>query len=114
MPINSKRKGKTNELAWVHILRAAGFTSARRGQQYRGSEDSPDVICKELALFHQEVKSGKNINIWSALEQAVRDKGLEELPIVAAHKDHKPWTVTMLADDWLTLIKLALGRVGHG
>jgi hypothetical protein len=108
MPINSKRKGKANELAWAHILRAAGFKDARRGQQYRGSEDSPDVICKELALFHQEVKSGKNINIWSALDQAWRDKGLEELPIVAAHKDRKPWIVAMLADDWLTLVKLAM------
>ena len=73
--VNSKQKGKRNELAWAHILRDAGFKDARRGQQYRGSEDSPDVICAELSWFHFEVKSGKRINIWQALDQAWADKG---------------------------------------
>ena len=104
--VNSKQKGKRNELAWAHILRDAGFKDARRGQQYRGSEDSPDVICAELSWFHFEVKSGKRINIWQALDQAWADKGKEELPVVAAHKDREAWVVSMYAEDWLNIVKL--------
>ena len=104
--VNSKQKGKRNELAWAHILRDAGFKDARRGQQYRGAEDSPDVICQELSWFHFEVKSGKRINIWQALDQAWADKGKEELPVVAAHKDREAWVVSMYAEDWLNIVKL--------
>ncbi len=112
MPVNSKQKGKRNELEWVKLLKAAGFKDARRGQQFKGTEDSPDVICPELIDIHFEVKSGKAINIWKALEQAMEDKGSEEMPIVAAHKDHKPWVVCMLAEDWIKLVKLAYQRTG--
>ena len=106
MPINSKKKGKVNELAWVHQLKAAGFETARRGQQFKGSEDSPDVICPELHNLHFEVKSGQRINIWRALEQASADKGVEELAVVAAHLDRQPWVVVQYAEDWLNNIKL--------
>tara|TARA_B100001939_G_C16913343_1_gene605693 strand:- start:445 stop:789 length:345 start_codon:yes stop_codon:yes gene_type:complete len=105
MAVNSKRKGKVNEQAWANILKGAGFKDARRGQQHRGSPESPDVICSELAWFHFEVKSGKQINIWRALEQAERDKGQEELSVVAAHKDRERWVVSMYADEWLEVVK---------
>lgn len=112
MPINSKAKGKRNELAWVHLLKAAGYPSARRGQQFKGTEDSPDCLCSELNMLHFECKSGSRIDIWKALKQAQSDKAQEELAVVAAHKDREPWIVAMTADDWFKLVKLAYGPNG--
>lgn len=55
---NSRQKGKRGELAAAHYLRSLGFISARRGVQYSGSPDSPDVVCDELPGVHIEVKYG--------------------------------------------------------
>ena len=57
---------------WRDQLRKQGFT-ARRGQQFAGGTDSPDVICEELKLLHQEVKFVQNLNLDKACEQATRD-----------------------------------------
>lgn len=53
---NNCRKGKRVELKVVHWLHSLGFNGARRGQQYAGGTDSPDVIVPELPNVHFEVK----------------------------------------------------------
>jgi len=45
--MNSREKGKRGERQWRDELRANGY-AARRGQQFSGSPDSPDVICDGL------------------------------------------------------------------
>jgi Holliday junction resolvase len=45
--MNSREKGKRGERQWRDELRAQGF-AARRGQQFSGSPDSPDVVCDDL------------------------------------------------------------------
>lgn len=59
--INSRRKGKTQELRVVHWLKAHGFHSAERSVQYCGrSGDSSDVrVPVELPYLYIEVKSRK-------------------------------------------------------
>jgi Holliday junction resolvase len=59
--VNSRQKGARGERQWAKELNAMGFNSdepARRGQQFSGSKDSPDVVCKALACLHPEVKFG--------------------------------------------------------
>lgn len=46
-PINSRAKGKRGELQLAHKLTELGYP-AERGQQRKGGEDSPDVICDRL------------------------------------------------------------------
>ena len=46
--INSRQKGARGERQWRDELRANGYV-ARRGQQFSGSADSPDVVCNDLA-----------------------------------------------------------------
>src|ERR1051325_5388987 len=70
--MNSREKGKRGERQWRDELRANGF-AARRGQQFSGGAESPDVICEALAQFHFEVKAGGRLNIEEAMEQARRD-----------------------------------------
>ncbi len=106
MPINSRQKGARGERAWRDELRAQGFT-ARRGQQFSGSPDSPDVICEELP-YHFEVKCVEALNLRDAVEQARRDAGTKT-PIVAHKRNNSPWLITMLADDWFRVLKGLLG-----
>jgi len=107
MPINSKAKGKRFELSWVNQCKQAGFLSARRGQQFKGTEDSADVLCSELPYIHFEVKAGARPNPWLALKQCAQDKSQDQLAVAAVHKDREPWIVCMSASDWFALVKLA-------
>ncbi len=101
--INSRQKGKRGERLWRDMLRAEGFT-ARRGQQYAGGNESPDVICEELANLHQEVKFVENLNLDKAFEQAYRDASGK--PFIVAHKkSNKDWKVTMSADLFFKLLR---------
>lgn len=103
MPINSRAKGARAERAWRDQLRHAGFT-ARRGQQFSGGTDSPDVVCEELDWLHPEVKNVERLNIHDAMSQAIRDAG-EKIPYVAHKKNNHGWLVTMRGDDFLDMVR---------
>lgn len=99
--VNSNQKGKRGEREFANFLKAHGI-QARRGVQYQGSPDSPDVI-SELKNIHFEVKRTEKINPYTAFMQAKQDAG-NKIPIVAHRKSHKNWLVIMDAEDWLRLI----------
>jgi Holliday junction resolvase len=101
--INSRQKGKRGERAWRDKLREQGFT-ARRGQQYAGGIESPDVICEELSNLHMEVKFVENLNLDKACEQATKDSGGKSW-IVAHKKNNKDWKVTMSSDLFFQLLR---------
>jgi len=101
--MNSRAKGARGERLWRDQLREQGFT-ARRGQQFAGGTDSPDVICEELKLLHMEVKFVQNLNLDKACEQAIRDaKGKRW--IVAHKKVNKDWKVTMSSDTFFAILR---------
>lgn len=101
--MNSRAKGAAGEREWRDQLREQGFT-ARRGQQFAGGPDSPDVICEELKNLHQEVKRVQNLNLDKACEQAEKDSRGKSW-IVASRKNNKPWRVTMSADLFFKLLR---------
>ena len=103
MPINSRAKGARGERLWRDELREAGFT-ARRGQQFAGGTDSPDVLCEELKNLHMEVKFVESLNLTAAVEQAERDA--DGKPWIVAHKKNRtPWLVTMTRDTFFKLLR---------
>ena len=103
--VNSRNKGKTGERQWRDVLRGAGF-KARRGQQYSGGGDSPDVICEELNdVMHFEVKWVNKLNVSNAIKQAKDDCPVGKWRVVAHKKDREGWLVTMPAEDWIDLVK---------
>ena len=109
--INSRKKGARGERQWRDELRAAGFT-ARRGQQFSGSAESPDVICEELSCFHFEVKAVEKLNIEEAMQQARQDarRGSPshlhpKAPVVAHRRSFRPWLVTMDATTFFALLR---------
>ncbi len=101
---NSNAKGKRGERAWRDKLREHGFIQSRRGQQFSGGTDSPDVICPELPGIHFEVKYVQKLNMYNAIDQAKFDCG-DKVPVVASRKNDAEWLITMRGDDWLNLIK---------
>lgn len=103
MAINSKQKGARGEREFAKFLTDRGYP-AERGLQFKGSPDSPDVICRSLP-FHWEIKLVQRLNIQDAIEQAIRDNKEKKIPIVAHKKSRKDWLVTLRAEDFLQLLK---------
>ena len=100
--INSKKKGNKGEREFASLCREYGFIETRRGQQYCGIEGK-DIV--GLPGYHVEVKRVERLNISKAMEQAERDAGKEEVPIVAHRKNYEKWKITINARDFLRLIK---------
>jgi Holliday junction resolvase len=101
--INSRDKGKRGELDWRDFLLMHGIT-ARRGAQYSGGSDSPDVVA-DTPGWHAEVKRTECLNLYNAMDQATGDaKG--KIPYVAHRKNKRPWVVIIPANAWVQLIQL--------
>ena len=101
--VNSRSKGKRGELEWAKYLREQLGLNARRGQQFSGSPDSPDVVGGFINT-HCEVKRVERLNVDNAMEQAVSDCG-NATPYVAHRKNRAEWLITVRAIDLLTFAK---------
>ena len=99
---NSRRKGAVGEREIAKYLREHGFAEARRGQQFKGGADSPDVV--GLTGFHIEVKRVERLDLNAAMEQSIRDCGENETPIVVHRRNNDYWKVTMRLDDFMEVI----------
>ena len=97
--MNSKLKGKRGELELAKILRGYGF-SARRGVQYKGGQDSPDVL--GLEGIHIECKRVEKLFLEEAMDQSIEDSG-KDMPSVMHRKNGRPWLVTMRLEDWIVI-----------
>jgi hypothetical protein len=125
--VNSREKGKRGERQWRDELRANGY-AARRGQQFAGSAESPDVVCDSLPWIHFEVKAVERLNIEEAMEQARNDCGMRgaecgmtgstspqplspsgegrrKVPIVAHRRNFCAWLVTMEAKTFFEFLR---------
>jgi len=122
--MNSREKGKRGERQWRDELRANGY-AARRGQQFSGSAESPDVVCDSLPWIHFEVKAVERLNIEEAMEQARRDAQAEsapnaagaaesKVPVVAHRRCFRRWLVTMDAETFFQFLRGTLPPEGTG
>lgn len=101
----SRQKGKVGEREVAELLRANGFPAARRGVQYQGGPDSPDVV--GIVGFHNEVKRTEAFRLYPALEQAKTERKDGDLPVVWHRANGRPWVVVMDALDFLALVRAA-------
>lgn len=104
MPINSKQKGKNGELEFSRFCQSQGYKTRRTAQFCGMSGDASDVV--GLPHIHIEVKRNEHLNVYDAINQAVRDTGkLPELPMVAHRKNNCEWLITMRAEDWFKIYR---------
>jgi Holliday junction resolvase len=108
--MNSNQKGKRGEREFAAVMRAAGF-NARRGQQFCGSPDSPDVVSSDLNWLHVEVKREQRLNINAATRQAESDSG--DKPFIIAHRRNRSsWLITARATFILAMLHELTRRGG--
>jgi hypothetical protein len=102
--MNSRSKGKRGELEFAHYLQAAGYP-ARRGQQFSGGKESPDVVCAALPDIHWEVKRTEAGNPYKWMAQAVRDAGRSKIPVVAHRRNGGEWLAIMPMAHLLSILE---------
>ena len=94
--MNSKEKGGRGERLLAKELQKYGY-DARRGQQFKGGADSPDVL--GLPGVHIECKFYKDPLTWAQkeqfMQQAVRDSEGKNMPAVFHKANRKEWEVTL-------------------
>lgn len=98
--IHGRQKGARGERsaaqAWAEAL-GLDPAACRRGQQFAGGTDSPDVV-HPLKDIHLEVKRVEAGNPYRWVEQAVRDAG-GKIPLVLHRRNRKDWIAIVRLDD---------------
>ena len=105
----SREKGKRGERWVAQYLSGRGFT-ARRGVQFSGGKDSPDIICDALNAFHFEVKFVEKLNLRDAYKQSKFDAG-DKIPLVVHKKGYESAKVCIDLWDFVDLLQLVYGKV---
>lgn len=101
MPLNSRAKGASAERELAAFLREHGY-EARRGQQFSGGSDSPDVI--GIPGWHVECKRTEKGALYDWLDQSVRDAGGKNTPVVMHRKNRREWVAILRLEDFLNTI----------
>ena len=114
MAVNSCAKGKRIERAARDFLNRYEGVHARRGQQFAGGNDSPDLVVDGTPGLHWEVKSKKKLKIgtavWrKAIKQSISDAPDGDSPLLLWRHFNSPfWLITecetlgtWLAADWM-------------
>ena len=109
--MRSRRKGKSGELDLCRVLGDAGFP-ARRGVQYQGGPDSPDVVCESLPGIHFECKRTERLDLYGALMQASSEAGRDQVPVVAHRRNESEWVAILRLEDFLAILAES-GEVSH-
>ena len=103
MGMTSKRKGASGEREAAAILNEVLGTQFRRGCQYRGGPDSPD-LADDIPGLHLEVKRTERLRLWEALRQAREDAGVDQVPVVIHRANRRPWVLIVEADQLIRLL----------
>jgi len=103
VPVNSRAKGARGELEFSAFLREHGF-AARRGQQFSGGGDSPDVV-SDVPGVHFEIKRTESLSLWPAMDQARRDAAAGKVPVVCHRPSRRKWIAILDAEDFLNIMK---------
>lgn len=101
MAINSRNKGATGEREFAALLREWGY-DAKRGQQFKGGPESPDV--HGVPGVHFEVKRTEGFQLYSAVDQARRDAAGKAMPVVAHRCNANKGPRESCRGDWLFVI----------
>lgn len=101
--VHSKHKGASGERELAKEVAGLFHCSARRGQQFSGGPDSPDIVTS-LTGIHFECKRTEHFQLWSALEQATLDAA-QNVPVVCHRSNRHPWVAIVRLDDLPRLVR---------
>lgn len=92
----SREKGKRGERELAKALSRLLGVDARRGQQFSGSPESPDVV--GVPGIHVECKRTEKFSLYDSLEQSIDDAG-EDIPVVMHRRNRKDWVIVARLED---------------
>jgi hypothetical protein len=95
--LRSRNKGKRGEREAAAQLQRLFNVEARRGRQYAGGDESPDVLTG-IPQVHFEVKRLEALRLYAALDQAIEDAG-DNMPVVLHRSNRRPWVAIVRLDD---------------
>lgn len=96
--MNSRQKGARGEREARDAMKQVLQCEARRGQQFSGGKDSPDVV-HDVHGVHIEVKRVEKFNAYEAMAQAIRDAGEDQVPTVMHRKNGQEWLLVCRFSD---------------
>jgi Holliday junction resolvase len=105
--VNSNQKGKRGEREGAKEIARVMGCEARRGQQYKGSKDSPDIVTNINGL-HLEAKRTEKLRLYEALKQATEDAN-GDVPMVIHRQNRKPWVAIVKLTDLPRLYEVLKG-----
>ena len=110
----SREKGKRGEREAAAELGAILGVDARRGVQYQGGPDSPDVVLPGVPI-HVEAKRTERLALWAAIEQAKADAPAGSVPCVWHKANRKPSVIIVETDQlWRFVHAVWMSRAWHG
>lgn len=98
----SRNKGKRAEREVRDLFIENGFP-ARRGRQYAGHPDAPDVVVPDLEWLFVESKFVEKLDLHKTMIQAIKDAG-GKMPVIFHKKSREGWLVTLTVEDFFQLI----------
>ena len=108
----SRQKGKRGEREAAAEFGALLGVTARRGVQYQGGPDSPDVVLEGVAI-HVEAKRTEKLTLWPAIDQAKADAPAGSVPIVW-HRPNRRGSVIVVETARLLELAREIVRVADG
>lgn len=95
--MKSRAKGCRGERDAAAAWSATFGVESRRGQQFAGGTDSPDIVTGHQSV-HVEVKRTERGNPYVWLDQAVADAG-EKVPVVLHRRNGREWILIVRLTD---------------
>lgn len=97
----ARQKGAQGEREVAEIMKRFGI-EARRGCQFSGGKDSPDVVT-DLEDWHFEVKRVEALKLWDAMAQATKDAQGRK-PVVVHRRNSTRWVAILDFETFLSLV----------
>ena len=101
--IDSRAKGAAAEREAAKVWAEVMGCEARRGQQFSGGKESPDVV-QSISGIHLEVKRVERGNPYAWMAQAIYDAG-DQVPVVIHRKNRSDWLCIVRLNDVPRLIQ---------
>lgn len=108
----SRRKGKVGERECAAEMGELLGVQARRGVQFQGGPDSPDVVLPGVNL-HVECKRVERLKLWDAIDQAKADAPAGSVPCVW-HRCNRRKSVVIVETERLVDMAIEILRARDG
>ncbi len=93
--VNGCQKGKAGEREAAKAWTAAVGSFARRGKQYSGSEESPDIVHGVDGIHIECKRTARGYNVQSAISQARKDAASGDVPVALTRQNHGEWIISL-------------------